>query len=112
MTKFSEGYLVIESLKIIKSYPLGLESKELLQNPKHPYTDGLLSSLPGRKATAFRAPLPSIAGMVPDLRARPNGCQFNPRCEFADDKCKTTLPSLEHDSSRTLRCFHPVGASV
>lgn len=88
------------------------KSKVLLQDPKHPYTDGLLSSLPGKKATAFRAPLPSIAGMVPDLRARPNGCQFNPRCEFADDKCKTTLPSLEHDQARTLRCFHPVGASV
>tara|TARA_R110000868_G_scaffold204946_3_gene453146 strand:+ start:12424 stop:13398 length:975 start_codon:yes stop_codon:yes gene_type:complete len=88
------------------------KSKELLAAPAHPYTDGLLSSLPGKKATAFRQPLPSIAGMVPDLRARPKGCQFNPRCLKVEDKCKVELPVLTHEQDRQLRCFYPVEGAV
>lgn len=88
------------------------KSKELLNSPLHPYTDGLLSSLPGKKATAFRAPLPSIAGMVPDLRARPVGCQFNPRCDKVQDDCKSKHPALTVDKDRMLRCIHPVGSAV
>lgn len=88
------------------------KSQELLTHPRHPYTDGLLSSLPGKKATAFRQPLPSIAGMVPDLRARPKGCQFNPRCINADDLCRKELPQLKNEAERQLRCFHPVEGSL
>lgn len=88
------------------------KSQELLTHPRHPYTDGLLSSLPGKKATAFRQPLPSIAGMVPDLRARPKGCQFNPRCINADDLCRKELPQLKSEAERQLRCFHPVEGSL
>lgn len=88
------------------------KSRELLDSPHHPYTDGLLSSLPGRKATAFRQPLPSIAGMVPDLRARPAGCQFNPRCDKVQDDCRAKHPVLKIDNDRMLRCIHPVGDAV
>ena len=80
----------------------------VIENPFHPYTNGLLASLPGREARAFRAELPSIAGLVPDLTARPIGCQFNPRCEFAQDNCKTELPGLDSLEERKVRCFHPV----
>lgn len=87
------------------------KAEDLLASPRHPYTNGLLNSLPGRKATAFRAPLPSISGMVPDLRARPSGCQFNPRCERADEQCRKALPALTVEADRMLRCIHPIEAN-
>ncbi len=92
--------------EIVESAP----AKALLTTPRHPYTEGLLNSLPGRQATGFRQPLPSIAGMVPDLRARPRGCQFNPRCYRADEQCQANHPQLEK-SAHTFRCFHPVGGA-
>ena len=87
------------------------KTSTVIEKPFHPYTRGLLASLPGREAREFRAELPSIAGLVPDLTARPSGCQFSPRCEFAEDDCKSKLPSLETLDSRKVRCFHPVGGS-
>lgn len=81
----------------------------VIEKPYHPYTAGLLASLPGREAREFRSSLPSIAGLVPDLTARPAGCQFSPRCEFAQDDCRSSLPDLSKLDQRDVRCFHPVG---
>jgi len=91
--------------EIVESAP----TATLLNSPRHPYTNGLLNSLPGKKARAFREPLPSISGMVPDLRARPAGCQFHPRCESAKDQCLTKTPELSLATDQALRCFYPVG---
>ena len=85
----------------------GLTSS-LIANPNHPYTCGLLASLPGREERAFRSSLPSIKGLVPDLTARPIGCQFSPRCEYSDEKCKNEFPGLTEINEKKLRCFHPV----
>jgi peptide/nickel transport system ATP-binding protein len=61
--------------------------KELLENPKHPYTKGLLASMP-RLDGDFKAPLKAIPGMVPPPALRPAGCSFHPRCEWArKDMC-------------------------
>lgn len=84
------------------------KTSSLIENPNHPYTCGLLASLPGREERPFRSTLPSIKGLVPDLTARPVGCQFGPRCEYSDDQCKNELPSLEVKGEKKLRCFHPV----
>src|SRR3546814_7195204 len=56
--------------------------KEVLENPKHPYTRGLLASMP-RLDGDFKAPLKAIPGMVPPPALRPTGCSFHPRCEWA-----------------------------
>ncbi|QDZ09907.1 ABC transporter ATP-binding protein [Devosia ginsengisoli] len=56
--------------------------KEVLENPKHPYTRGLLASMP-RLDGDFKAPLKAIPGMVPPPVLRPTGCSFHPRCEWA-----------------------------
>ena len=83
------------------------QAEKVIHSPRHPYTMGLLSSLPGNKVQGFRAPLPSIPGMVPDLTRRPMGCQFHPRCEFAQDNCKAEKPHLEKQEDQFYRCFYP-----
>ncbi len=82
-------------------------SDEVIHSPKHPYTKGLLESLPGSNATTFRAPLSSIAGMVPDLRSRPQGCQFNPRCFKVKDDCSISRPVLNEENHQ-VSCFYPM----
>ena len=77
----------------------------LFEAPRHPYTAGLLRSLP-RKRTDFRnrRPLEAIAGRVPDLTRLPRGCRYQERCEWAVDKCrKEEPPLLWFDEAENLR---------
>jgi len=78
----------------------------IIHHAHHPYTSGLLSSLPGSQ-TPFRGKLPSIAGIVPDLFSRPEGCQFAPRCDYKSEKCQAHPPLETREVSR-IRCFHPI----
>jgi oligopeptide/dipeptide ABC transporter ATP-binding protein len=86
-------------------------TRDLLDAPQHPYTHGLLASLPARTkgAAGKRARLPSLGGMVPDLNFRPSGCQLHPRCPYVKEDCKTKAPELFSIGPRQVRCFHPVG---
>ena len=68
--------------------------KELYANPRHPYTLGLLGSLP-RLDQVRNEKLESIEGLPPDLIALPKGCPFYARCKYRIDKCKTENPSLQ-----------------
>ena len=75
----------------------------------HPYTRGLLESVPRGKPTAQRR-LRTIEGMVPDLRALPPGCRFADRCPLALDACRVTPPpTIELAGGRRVRCLR-VGA--
>ena len=68
--------------------------KEVYADPRHPYTLGLLLSLP--RLDVIRAKkLTSIEGLPPDLIALPPGCPFAPRCVYAIDKCREVRPELE-----------------
>jgi len=66
-------------------------TKELFQNPMHPYTQGLLRAVPrvGRPGE-----LKAIPGTVPDLVDPPEGCRFHPRCDHQTDRCKVEMPPL------------------
>jgi peptide/nickel transport system ATP-binding protein len=72
---------------------------ELLRNPKHPYTCGLIGSIPRRRAAGerrlIRSRLQEIAGIVPSLREDIPGCAFAPRCDFANERCKSKQPALD-----------------
>jgi oligopeptide transport system ATP-binding protein len=68
--------------------------KEIYHHPRHPYTIGLLGSLP-RLDEAQHAKLTSIEGLPPDLVAPPPGCPFAPRCDYVSDRCLTENPQLE-----------------
>ena len=73
---------------------------ELFNRPSHPYTRGLLGSIPKLDEVAYatgddRPRLHEIPGMVPALTALPPGCTFAPRCKFASEKCHQSYPPLE-----------------
>ena len=80
----------------------------VLDDPRHPYTYGLLGSAPSRNRRGEK--LAQIPGMTPSLANLPKGCAFAPRCVFAADDCKVASPGLTRDHTRTWRCFHPVHA--
>ena len=73
------------------------ESAEIYSNPRHPYTVGLLKSVP-RLDLPRRTRLDPIEGQPPDLIAVPKGCAFRARCKWAVDKCATDEPGLETDA--------------
>jgi len=82
-------------------------AERLFQHPRHPYTAALLDALPERSAGRHR--LNTIAGMVPGVEDRPTGCLFNPRCGYADDRCRRVHPALEADpEGRVVRCLKPL----
>ena len=67
--------------------------KDVLSNPRHPYTKGLLDSAPDFDQPNRR--LVPIPGFPPNLAARPDGCPFAPRCRFAVDACTLAMPAME-----------------
>ena len=83
-------------------------TESIVSSPTHPYTYGLIRSLPGNKSVAFRGELPSIEGIVPDLRQRPKGCQFHPRCEFAKSDCQSEDFNQRPWNTKSVRCLYPL----
>jgi peptide/nickel transport system ATP-binding protein len=83
-------------------------ARSLFDNPCHPYTRGLLASLPPLDGARRR--LESIPGMVPDPRSLPAGCAFAPRCRHADAACGAAVPRLRECESggRTACVHHPI----
>jgi dipeptide transport system ATP-binding protein len=79
----------------------------LFTHPRHPYTAALLDALPERAKGNRR--LPTIPGVVPGAGDRPEGCLFNPRCRFAEARCRSERPALTGDGGGRVRCFHPLG---
>jgi len=76
---------------------------EVFNNPAHPYTKGLLASIPDLEQTVSR--LHTIPGQPPDPRNLPPGCSFHPRCPFSQQICKTDVPALtEVAPSRSAAC--------
>jgi len=80
----------------------------VLDHPMHPYTNGLIGSLPSRNRRGSK--LLQIPGMTPSPLDRPEGCAFRTRCSHADASCAQEPPLHAPAPGRTLRCFHPVGA--
>jgi peptide/nickel transport system ATP-binding protein len=69
--------------------------EELFANPRHPYTQGLLRSIPRvDRSAGHKARLEAIAGVVPSLLKPAPGCRFAPRCRFATDICRQAIPPL------------------
>ena len=78
---------------------------EVLDAPMHPYTRGLLESVPSRNRRGV--PLAQIPGMTPSLVNLPLGCAFRERCSRATETCLTD-PPLYNLGGRHVRCFHPI----
>jgi peptide/nickel transport system ATP-binding protein len=77
----------------------------VLDRPLHPYTHGLIGSVPSRNARGTR--LRQIPGMTPSLLALPEGCAFRTRCAYADADCTAEPPAVAPLPDQSVRCFHP-----
>ncbi|MGA8257280.1 MAG: ABC transporter ATP-binding protein [Nocardioides sp.] len=79
----------------------------LFDEPRHPYTGGLLRSIP-RLDSPRGEPLLAIPGSPTHTLPWAEGCAFAPRCQNATDQCRQTAPDLVADGPRRLRCYHPL----
>ncbi len=105
VSSIASRLLVMYAGRLIEEGP----TAAVLRSPRHPYTQGLLNSLPGN-ATPGRD-LVQIPGSTPSLSNLPPGCAFAPRCARADAACGTA-PELTRSGLRALRCHHPLAAEV
>ncbi|MSO93874.1 MAG: ATP-binding cassette domain-containing protein [Rhodospirillales bacterium] len=90
--------------QVVESQPV----ESLFERPRHPYTGALLEALPERSLGRRR--LPTIPGVVPGQYDRPAGCLFNPRCTFADARCRQEEPRLEALDRGIVRCHYPIAS--
>jgi peptide/nickel transport system ATP-binding protein len=80
---------------------------DLFDRPMHPYTRGLMASIPRRRQQQSPRRLQEIPGIVPSLREPIAGCPFAPRCSFATDRCRVEAPPLmERASGHRAACWH------
>ncbi|KON89691.1 peptide ABC transporter ATP-binding protein [Sporosarcina globispora] len=105
-----ERVIVMYAGKIVEEAPV----EEIFKNPKHPYTRGLLQSVPDVREKKER--LYSIPGNVPKPGSIKTGCRFAARCEYVHDRCMTESPPLynvEEAERHTVRCFlHESGGVI
>ncbi|MBN9089417.1 MAG: ABC transporter ATP-binding protein [Reyranella sp.] len=91
--------------RIVEAQP----AEAIFADPQHPYTQGLVSSLPrlGERSRRGRQRLREISGVVPSIQAYPPGCRFNPRCPRATDVCLSVPPDITPLPADSLvRCHH------
>ncbi|MBT3416002.1 MAG: ABC transporter ATP-binding protein [Nitrospina sp.] len=108
VSETAQRVLVMYAGEIVESGP----TKALLKDPFHPYTKGLIASIPklgDKKKPGAR--LEEISGNVPGLDQRPSGCPFHPRCSWAMETCKTQNPQLRKvESQRQVSCHLEPGS--
>jgi len=108
VAEFADEIVVMYAGKVVER----ADTAALFADPKHPYTRGLLASLPSATpalGAIERRRLPTIRGVVPDLRALPEGCRFRDRCDVAEPRCAEAEPTLKNVDGHRVACFVVVG---
>ena len=82
---------------------------DIFKHPKHPYTQGLLASIPRKDRDVDT--LYTIEGTVPTLQTMPKGCRFCTRCKEADERCRTECPPMFIADGRQVRCWKYCGCA-
>ena len=101
VAEFADEVVVMYAGRVVERASV----RELFARPLHPYTRGLLRSVPSYGDNARAARLPTIPGVVPDLRRLPSGCRFRDRCDRAFDRCAAEEPALrDRGPGRLARC--------
>ena len=101
VARYADNVAVMYGGRVIET----ASARELYKNPQHPYTEGLMASIPKLDGNPGSR-LYTIEGQPPDLSNLPSGCSFNPRCPHAQDKCIMTKPTLSEIAPNHLRaCF-------
>ncbi|MDN3353641.1 dipeptide/oligopeptide/nickel ABC transporter permease/ATP-binding protein [Actinomadura sp. DC4] len=104
IAEIASRVLVMYGGRVVEDLPVGA----LADDAAHPYTRALVASVPDMTTDRER-PLATIPGRPPDPAARPAGCAFAPRCAYADETCRTTVPPLAGTGDgRKVACWHPV----
>jgi peptide/nickel transport system ATP-binding protein/oligopeptide transport system ATP-binding protein len=103
IAEMAKRVLVMYMGKVVEEAP----ADDLFQEPLHPYTQGLLESIPwiGKKLKTGRRQLQEIPGMVPSLLEMPEGCRFHPRCSRAMNICSKEEPPLVQKEGRRVLCW-------
>jgi oligopeptide/dipeptide ABC transporter ATP-binding protein len=104
VAEFADEIVVMYAGKVVER----AATVPLFADPKHPYTRGLLASLPTAPSSleaGERRRLPTIRGVVPDLRELPKGCRFRDRCDVAEARCEQSEPSLKAVDGHRVACF-------
>ena len=99
----AERVMVMYAGEIVESGPV----RELFRSPLHPYTLGLMKSIPTLDPTQQNlSRLNEISGTVPALSQIPSGCAFHPRCPAAEARCKTDKPKLKEIAhTQSVSCW-------
>ncbi|MDX8466513.1 ABC transporter ATP-binding protein [Mesorhizobium sp. VK23B] len=84
--------------------------EDIIRRPKHPYTQGLIGSIPG--IAGHRDRLSQIDGAMPRLNAMPEGCAFSPRCALADTRCRSAQPTLAAIGRGAASCWKAPSAKT
>lgn len=84
-------------------------TEQIFNAPRHPYTQGLLASLPKARDDK-RERLESIPGVPPKPWLVGNACAFADRCKFTKPKCQSELPVIQRNTENSVACFYPLGA--
>ncbi len=99
VSELCDTVIVMYTGHIVEQAPV----KELFEDPKHPYTKGLLHAIP--RITKERDPLETIEGMVPNPTEHIEGCSFSPRCPYATEQCRTAEPPMQTVDGHLVRCW-------
>jgi len=99
VSRIAERIMVMYAGRIVEEGP----TLEVINDPQHPYTQGLLSALPQMALPGQR--LNQITGSMPSLMNHPKGCAFHPRCKYATDKCGESQPSYIYSGISTVACY-------
>jgi oligopeptide/dipeptide ABC transporter ATP-binding protein len=109
IAEMASRVVVMYAGRVVEEAPV----RDLFKDPRHPYTQGLLGSVPviGRKAETGRR-LQEIPGIVPSPLETPTGCRFHPRCPKTMDVCREKEPPMVHlDEHRRVNCWLETGGS-
>ena len=108
VAEFVEEIIVMYAGKVVER----AKTEQLFDDPQHPYTRGLLASVPSLEANVDKQRLPTIRGVVPDLRHLPKGCRFQDRCPDVVPMCREAEPPLETiEGDRLVACYVATGAA-
>jgi peptide/nickel transport system ATP-binding protein len=105
VAEYTDHVVVMYAGRVVESARVNV----IFSKPKHPYTRGLLESVPQPRRESVSGPrprLPTIEGVVPDMRKLPKGCRFADRCPLVVEKCTQAEPELEEvETGRLSRCY-------
>ncbi len=100
VSQVTERIMVMYAGRVVEEGP----TQDVITNPKHPYTHGLIKALPQENNPGTR--LNQIRGTMPSLGDIPAGCAFNPRCDYSDSDCEVAVPALLGTGHHRARCIH------